>query len=145
MEYAIGAGLGVIIGLATTWIGMDRDRALYPAALIVIAAYYDLFAVMGGSTQALVAELAAGLIFVALAVAGFRYTLWLTAAGIAGHGIFDLFHDLVIQNAGVPVFWRGFCSSIDIVLGLYLALLLSLRRIQPTPTLLPADNDSKAS
>jgi hypothetical protein len=133
MEYVIGTGLGLILGFSTTLLGMDRDRALYPTALIVIAAYYDLFAVMGGSDQSLLAELAAGSIFVVLAVAGFKWNLWLTAAGITGHGIFDIFHDRFIYNAGVPHFWLGFCSSIDVVLGLYLAGMLWLGRVSSRP------------
>ncbi|MEO5859188.1 MAG: hypothetical protein ABIR33_09595 [Pyrinomonadaceae bacterium] len=133
MEYFIGVVLGIVIGLLTSGLGMDRDRALYPATLIVIAAYYVLFAVMGGSTESLYAELAAGSIFVALAIAGFRWTLWLTAAGIIGHGIFDVFHGYLIHNAGVPGFWLGFCSSIDIVLGLYLAFILSRCRVPAQP------------
>ncbi len=133
MEYLVGAVLGILVGFGTTAVGMDRDRALYPAALIVIAAYYDLFAVMGGSTEALIAEVAAGLVFVGLAVVGFRYTLCLTAAGVAGHGIFDILHDYIIYNPGVPGFWLGFCSSIDIVLGLYLAWMLWRGKIRSRP------------
>lgn len=133
MEFIVGIVLGVLIGVLTSMIGMDRDRALYPATLIVIAAYYVLFAAMGGTNQTILAEIAAGMIFVGLAVAGFRWTLWLTAAGIAGHGIFDLFHGYVIHNPGVPAFWLGFCSSIDVVLGVYLALMLWLERIKFRP------------
>ena len=134
MEYLVGIVLGILIGSSMSLIGMDRDRALYPAALIVIAAYYVLFAAMAGSTDAIIAEIAGGLVFVALAVAGFRSTLWLAAAGITGHGIFDIFHDYVISNPGVPGFWLGFCSSIDIVLGLYLAALLWLGRVSSKAT-----------
>lgn len=133
MEWLIDSVLGVFIGLLIMLVGMDRDRAVYPTALIVIAAYYVLFAVMGGTDQAIVAEIGAGLIFSALALAGFRWTLWITAAGIAGHGIFDIFHGYVIDNAGVPAFWPGFCSSIDIVLGIYLAAMLWFGRIRPEP------------
>jgi len=134
MEYLIGVVLGIVIGLLTSALGMDRDRALYPATLIVIAAYYVLFAVMGGSTEAIVAEIGVGMLFVVMAVAGFRWTLWITAAGIVGHGIFDVFHGYVIQNAGVPGFWLGFCSSIDVVLGIYLAVIISRGRVQAQPS-----------
>ena len=57
-------------------------------ALIVIAAYYVLFATMGGA-QALPAELIAAIVFVVIAILGFRTSLWWVAAGIAGHGMFD--------------------------------------------------------
>ena len=133
MEYIIGSVLGVFIGLLLSFVQMDRDRAVYPVTLIVIAAYYVLFAVMGGSNEAIVAEISAGLVFFALALSGFKWTLWLTAAGITGHGIFDVFHGYIIHNPGVPGFWLGFCSSIDIVLGIYLGCMLWLGRIRSTP------------
>jgi hypothetical protein len=133
MEWVIGSALGIIIGVLVSAVGMDRDRAVYPTALIVIAAYYVLFAVMGGSNQTIIAEIVAGLIFVALALGGFKWTLWLTAVGIVGHGIFDVFHNYIIHNPGVPGFWLGFCSSIDIVLGVYLGLMLWFDRIRSNP------------
>lgn len=134
MEYLVGAVLGLLIGILTSVVGMDRDRALYPVALIVIASYYDLFAVMGGSDRALVIELAVGLLFVGLAVAAFKSTLWLAVIGIVGHGLFDLVHNYFIHNPGLPDYWPGFCSSIDIVLGIYLAWRLATGRIPARPT-----------
>ena len=131
MEYVIGIVLGIAVGVSTSLVGMDRDRALYPAILIVVASYYALFAVMAGANNALIVESAVGLIFVILAFAGFRSTLWLTVAGLAGHGIFDFFHGGIIHNPGVPVYWMGFCLSIDIVLAAYLSWLITFDRIRP--------------
>lgn len=130
MEYVIGSLFGIATGVLTSLIGMDRDRSLYPAIMIVIALLYCLFAVLGGSTQALMLESAVGVIFIASAVAGFKSTLWFTAAGIVGHGLFDLVHPQLFHNPGVPTWWPGFCGSIDIVLGLYLAWLISRNRIR---------------
>ena len=131
MEYVIGTLFGIATGVLTSLVGMDRDRSLYPAMMIVIALLYCLFAVLGGSTQALTLESAIGLIFIASAVAGFKTTLWFTVAGIAGHGLFDLVHPRLFHNPGVPVWWPGFCGSIDIVLGVYLAWLITRGRIRP--------------
>lgn len=127
MEYAIGFVLALVVGIFATFIGMDRDRALYPATLIVIAFLYSLFAVMGGSTQALYLEIAAGIVFAALAVAGFRWTLWFAVAGLTAHGIFDFVHPYIIQNPGVPAFWPMFCSAYDITAAAYLAWLIRSR------------------
>jgi hypothetical protein len=80
--------------------GFDRDRVFYLTVLIVIATYYILFAVMGSSTPTLAIESAAS--FLVLAVAGFKKNLWLVVAALAGHGVFDFFHQLFIQNPGVP-------------------------------------------
>ena len=73
----------------------------------------------------LVIEIAAGLVFAVLAVLGFKKSLWLAAAGIAGHGFFDFFvHPSLVTNPGMPVWWPGFCGTIDIVIGGWLAIQL---------------------
>ena len=123
MEYLVGVVLGLVVGGFAALSGFDRDRAFYPTALIVIASYYALFAVMGASSlAALATEIAAGLVFLVLAVAGFRWSLWLAAAGIAGHGAFDfLVHPVIVTNPGMPPWWPGFCGTIDFVIGGWLA------------------------
>lgn len=132
MAYLIGATLAFAVGLMATVTGLDRDRAFYPTVLIVIGAVlYPLFAVLGGSSPALAAECAVALAFVALAIVGFRYSLWLVAAGLAAHGIFDMVHGQIIANPGVPVWWPAFCGTYDVVAAAYLALLL-LKRVVPT-------------
>lgn len=65
--------------------------------------------------------------FLVLAVAGFKRSLWLVVAALAGHGVFDFFHQLFIQNPGVPMWWPGFCLSFDILAGSFLAMLLMRR------------------
>lgn len=82
---------------------------------------------MGGSPRALALESLIAGAFFALAVAGFKKNLWLIATGLAGHGIFDFFHHLFIQNSGVPGWWPGFCLSFDFLAGVFLALLLMRR------------------
>lgn len=128
MEYFVGVALGLGVGLLTSVVGMDRDRALYPAILIVIASYYELFAIMGGGA-ALVEELLLSAAFVLAAIIGFRTNLWIVAAAIVGHGVQDLFHARLIENTGVPAWWPMFCASIDGVIGFYLAWRLHSGRI----------------
>jgi hypothetical protein len=41
-------------------------------------------------------------LFTAAAAIGFRTTLWVVVAGLAGHGVFDFFHHALIENPGVP-------------------------------------------
>ena len=130
MEYVIGLILATVAGVALTLLRMDRDRSLYPAILIVIALLYELFAVMGGSTTALIAETIAGLVFISLAVGGFKSSLWLVVIGLIGHGVFDFVHAWIIQNPGVPVWWPGFCGTYDVAAGIYLCVLVSRNRIR---------------
>ncbi len=130
MAYVIGSVLALIVGLSLTLLKMDRDRSLYPAILLVIAFLYDLFAVMGGSSQALIMETAGGVVFAALAVVGFKTSLWLVVIGLVGHGIYDIFHPNLIDDPGVPAFWPAFCSSYDVVAGLYMAVLVWQNKIR---------------
>lgn len=124
MEYLIGAGLGVFILAFAALVGLGRDRAFYPTVLIVIASYYLLFAAMGGSLRAAALEVLAMSVFVAVAVIGFRVSLWWVAIGLFAHGLFDFTHGMFIDNAGVPVWWPGFCLTIDAALAVGLGVLL---------------------
>ena len=127
MEYLIGAGLAVVVCTLALLVGFDRDRVFYPTLLAVIATYYILFAVMGSSMPALAIESAVACAFLALAVVGFRKNLWVVAAALAGHGVFDFVHQLFVQNPGVPTWWPGFCLSFDVIAGGFLAVLLTRR------------------
>lgn len=125
MELLIGAVLALSIGFSATYFGLDRDKAFYPTVMMVIASYYALFAVMGGSVHALMIESAIVVAFLGASIAGFRMSLWLIVAALAAHGLFDFFHGQLIVNPGVPTWWPQFCLSYDIVAAAYLALLLS--------------------
>ncbi|HTT25092.1 MAG TPA: hypothetical protein VMG82_39625 [Candidatus Sulfotelmatobacter sp.] len=132
MEYLIGAGQAVLVCIFAMLAGFDRDRVFYPTMVIVIATYYILFAVMGSSTRALALESLFASAFLALTVAGFKKSLWLIVAALAGHGVFDFFHHRFIHNPGVPVWWPGFCLSFDVLAGGFLALLLMRRSGRPS-------------
>lgn len=130
MALLIGALLALAVGILATSVGLDRDRAFYPTVTIVIASYYALFAVMGGSNEALVIEALVGAVFLAVAVAGFRSSLWLVVAALVAHGIFDFIRGEGIVNPGVPVWWPQFCLTYDVTAAGYLAWLLKSRRIR---------------
>ena len=130
MELVVGALLAFTVGLMATAVGLDRDRAFYPTVTIVIASIYALFAVMGASTHALVLESLVGLVFLAIAIAGFRSSLWLVVVALAAHGIFDFAHGRVISNPGVPLWWPAFCLAYDLTAAAYLTGLLKTRRLR---------------
>lgn len=130
MSLIVGALLALAVGLFATGVGLDRDRAFYPVVAIVIASLYALFAVMGASTHALVLESLAGAVFIALAVAGFKWSLWVAVAALAGHGVFDFIHAALIANPGVPGWWPEFCLAYDVTAAAYLAWRLKSRRIR---------------
>ena len=130
MALGIGAFLALAVGLFATALRLDRDRAFYPTVTIVIASLYALFAVMGGSTRALVLESIAGVVFLLAAAVGFRSSLWIVAAALAAHGIFDSIHGAVISNPGVPIWWPEFCLAYDVTAAAYLAWLLRSGRVR---------------
>jgi hypothetical protein len=99
----------------------------YPTLVIVIATYYILFAVIWEFHAGAGLGVPDSRRFLAMAVAGFKKSLWLIVAALAGHGVFDFFHHLFIQNPGVPAWWPGFCLSFDVLAGGFLAMLLMRR------------------
>lgn len=129
LPIAIGTGLALFVGFGARLVGWDRDRAFYSTVLVVVATYYALFAVVGGSMQALGAELLPIALFIAASVVGFRSSMWLVAAGLVAHGAFDLVHGHWISNPGVPVWWPRFCMAYDVVAGAFLTWLLAGKRI----------------
>ncbi len=130
MGYAVGVLLALIVCTFARSVGFDRDRAFYPTVLIVTATYYVLFSVMGGSTRALVLELAVMSAFTLAAVAGFKRNSWLLVAAFAGHAVFDFFHTRIMNNPGVPEWWPAFCLSFDVGMAAFLAW-LRLTRLDP--------------
>jgi hypothetical protein len=127
MGYAIGIGLALVVAGFAALVGFDRDRAFYPTVLVVIASYYVLFAVVSGSVYAVLVESAIMTAFAALAVVGFRTRLWIAAAGLAGHAVFDAVHRFLVTNPGVPVWWPAFCLAYDLTAAVAMIWLLKHR------------------
>src|ERR1051326_5548087 len=105
MEYLIGIVLSLAVAALAYIVGFDRERAYYATALIVIASFYVLFAAMAASGRILMTEIIFACVFLLFAVIGFKGNLWLVAIGLVGHGVFDFFHHLFIQDPGVPQWW----------------------------------------
>ena len=129
MALFVGVAGAIAAGIFATWLGLDRDRSFYPTVMIVIALLYALFAVIGGSTHALFLELAIGAIFIVAASIGFKSSLWIVAAALAAHGVYDFMHGTFFTNPGVPAFWPAFCGGYDVAAALYLAWLIERRPI----------------
>ena len=124
MPYVIGIVLSVVVALFGRYVAFDRDRAFYPTIMIVIAAYYVLFAVMSASVQTVVIESGVMMLFVAAAVAGFKSSAWIVVVALASHGVFDAVHGYIIENAGVPAWWPAWCLAYDVGAAAGLAWLL---------------------
>jgi hypothetical protein len=126
----VGALLAMGVGLFGASVGLDRDRAFYPTVTIVTASYYCLFAVTGASPHALLLESLVGAVFLALAVWGFKSSLWLIVLALAAHGIFDVTRSSLVSNPGVPTWWPAFCATFDVTLAAYMSWMLRSRRLR---------------
>lgn len=130
MMWCVGAVLAIVVALFAAVLGLDRDRALYPCMLIVIASYDVLFASMGAPPLVLYQECFIFLCFVVLAVAGFKRSLWWVVLGLIAHGVFDLVHDALLINRGIPAWWPRFCFEYDMAAAAALAFLIRRRSKQ---------------
>jgi hypothetical protein len=127
MSIIVGVLLAVAVAALGKFTRFDQDRSFYPTVLVTIASYYVLFAVLGASGHALVSELVIAVAFSTVAILGALHAPVLVGTGIMAHGLFDLVHDVVIENSGVPIWWPSFCGSLDVLLGLWVMILTRSR------------------
>jgi hypothetical protein len=127
MPVVVGVLLAIGIAALARFTHFDEDRSFYSTVLMIIASYYVLFAVLGGTGHALVWELVVAVAFSTVAITAALLLPWLVGIGIIAHGLFDLVHDGLIENSGVPAWWPSFCASIDVLLGLWVLLLFRSR------------------
>ena len=127
LPYVVGIVLSIAVAVFARSVGFDRDRAFYPAVLIVVASYYVLFAVMIGSVETVLLESIVMALFVIAAVVGFKKSAWIIVGGLAAHGVQDAVHGHIIANAGVPAWWPAWCLAYDVGAAAALAWLLTRR------------------
>ena len=127
MEYIVGITFALPFCSAAAWLGMDRERVFYPAVVMAVASYYLAFAVVDGRNGVMLSEVAIAAVFIAGAVAGFKYSPWIAVVALAGHGVMDGFHHHLVHNTGVPQVWPGFCMTFDVTAGAFVALLMLAR------------------
>ena len=126
MEYIAGFLTAVVTVLAGKFLQLDRDRKFYPIILIIIAIIYVLFAIMGKNATVIYAESLFALLFIAIAIIGLKFSGIIIAAGLIGHGMFDLAHDTFVLNTSVPLWWPIYCAVVDILLGMWLFYMASI-------------------
>lgn len=123
-----GIALAAVVGLFAHIVGYDRDRSFYAVVLTVVGALYVLFTVIAGAGRGLVPEALFFALFAALAVIGFRTSLWVVVGGLALHSAYDFFRHLFPTGGGVPAWWPAFCGAYDATAALGLATLLIVER-----------------
>ena len=115
---------GVVIGvlqaaspLAFFWLD---SATVYALGLALIASIYIGFAVADGRRHVLAVETAVASAFVVIAAAAVTGTAWLIVAGLAGHGVKDLWQHRTGFVAGTR-WWPPFCATVDFVAAALIA------------------------
>lgn len=118
-------GWGVIWGclqaaspLAFFWLD---DATVYALGLTLIAAVYIGFSVADGRPKVIVVETGVATVFVVVAAAAVSGSAWLIVAGLAGHGLKDLWqhHTRFVSNTR---WWPPFCAAVDFVAATVIAV-----------------------
>lgn len=116
---------GVVVGLlqaATPLFLWWLDTAtVYALGLAVIAPVYVGFAVADGRWKVIGVETGVASIFIIVAAAAITGTPWLLVAGLAGHGVKDLWQHRTHFVANTR-WWPPFCLVIDFVVAAIIAV-----------------------
>ena len=119
---------GVVVGgiQAASPLAFPRlDTAtVYALGLTLIAAVYIGFAVADGRGHVLAVETAVASAFVIVAAAAVTGTAWLVVAGLAGHGLKDVWQHRTGFVAGTR-WWPPFCAAVDFVAAALIALAIT--------------------
>jgi hypothetical protein len=127
MEYVIGITLALFFCAVAARLGMDRERVFYPAVTIAVASYYLAFSAGDGRAEVWLTEVAISAVFIVGAVLGFKRNPWIAVLALGGHGVMDLFHHHLVDNAGVPQAWPGFCMTFDVTAAVIVAVVMLAR------------------
>ena len=97
---------------------------VYALSLALIAAVYIGFAVADGRPTVIAVEAGIAGLFVVVAAAGVTGPAWLLVAGLAGHGVKDLWQHRSHFVANTR-WWPPFCLVVDWVVAAILVVLIA--------------------
>lgn len=122
----IGLLVGLAFGLASIVLvrRINGEPWMYAYALLVLPIVYVVFALVDGSGDIAGKELVAGLpwLFAGIALLWFKvpYSTAIVGAFWLLHAIYDVAHDELFVNPGVPGWYPLACFGTDVVIGAYL-------------------------
>jgi hypothetical protein len=91
-----------------------EDAIVYALGLVLIAAVYIGFAVADGRRTVITVETGVASVFVIVAAVAVTGSAWLLVAGLAGHGLKDLWQHRTGFVANTR-WWPPFCAAVDFV------------------------------
>ena len=116
---------GIAVGVlqaATPLIFWWLDSAtVYALGLVGIAFIYVGFAVADGRPKVIAVESSVTFAFVVVAAAAVTESPWLLVAGLAGHGLKDLWQHRTHFVRGTR-WWPPFCMTVDFVVAAIIAV-----------------------
>ncbi|MFD1507497.1 hypothetical protein FE374_13115 [Georgenia yuyongxinii] len=104
--------------LAFFWLD---DATVYALGLVLIAAVYIGFSVADGRGKVIAVETGVATVFVVTAAAAVTGSAWLLVAGLAGHGLKDLWQHRTGFVANTR-WWPPFCATVDFVAAALIAV-----------------------
>jgi len=111
---AWGVVFGVLQAAAPLALFWLDSATVYALSLPLIAAVYIGFAVADGRPHVLAVETSVVTVFVLVAAATVTGSPWLIVAGLAGHGVKDMWQHRTGFVAGTR-WWPPFCATVDFV------------------------------
>jgi hypothetical protein len=118
---------GVVVGclqaaspLAFFWLD---DATVYALELALIASIYIGFSVADGRGRIVAVETGVASVFVVVAAVAVTGSLWLLVAGLAGHGLKDLWQHRTGFVANTR-WWPPFCATVDFVAAALIAAMI---------------------
>src|SRR4051812_12804186 len=111
-----GVAVGVLQAatpLAFWWLD---GATVYAVGLVAIASVYIGFAVADGRPKVIAVESSVTFAFVLVGAAAVTQSPWLLVAGLAGHGVKDLWQHRTHFVSG-PRWWPPFCMVVDWVVA----------------------------
>ena len=111
-------GLQAVSPLAFFWLD---PPTVYALGLVLIAAVYIGFSVADGRPKVIAVETGVASLFVVIGAAAVTGSGWLLVAGLAGHGLKDLWQHQTGFVANTR-WWPPFCAAVDFVAATFIAV-----------------------
>jgi hypothetical protein len=119
-----GAPFGVLQASSPWLFFWLSAETVYAFGLTLIAAVYVGLAVADGRRNVIAAETTVATVFVVIAALAVPASGWLVVAGLAGHGLKDLWQHRTRFVANTR-WWPPFCATVDFVAAALIAALLA--------------------
>ena len=114
---AIFGGVAAAVPYLLYAIRVRNPRRLFAIGLVITAFVYVVFAMFGGTRDALLIELGGAVIFVIVTALGLRYSIYFLAFGWAAHVAWDLLLHPIGVSSYAPWWYPVACVGFDLVVA----------------------------